>query len=256
VGKAVIKTQAEIDAMRASGRVAARVLRKAAAMVTPGITTRQLDESIGTWIRSEGGTSAFLGYRGFPANACISINEAVSHGIGSDRRLQFGDIVKLDIGVRYRGLIGDVAMTVSAGGCSPLDQKLMDVTVESLYKGISVARAEKPVEEIGRAVQTCVEEAGFGVVREFCGHGVGRSLHEGPEVPNFVSGRNRERLKPGFTIAIEPMVTIGSSKVRVLDDGWTVETIDRKRSAHFEHTVLITEDNAEILTVDEQGPLY
>ena len=255
MGKPVIKTPAEIEGMRAAGRVAARVLRKGAAMVAPGITTRELDNAIGEFIRREEGVSAFLGYRGFPANACISVNEAVIHGIGSERRLQFGDLVKLDIGVRYKGFIGDVAMTVPVGGCSPLAQKLMDVTVDSLYKGISAARSNAWVSDIGRSVQGCVEGAGFGVVREFCGHGVGRSLHEEPQVPNYVDG-NRERLRAGVTIAIEPMVTMGSPLVEVLADKWTVVTRDRQLSAHFEHTVLVTAGEPEILTRDEEGPLY
>ena len=256
MGKPVIKTQAEIEGMRAAGRVAARVLRTGVAMVAPGKTTREIDIAIGDCIKREDGVSAFLGYRGFPANACISVNEAVIHGIGGDRRLQFGDLVKLDIGVRYRGFIGDVAMTVSVGGCSPLAQKLMDVTVGSLYKGISAARANALVSDIGQAVQGYVEAAGFGVVREFCGHGVGRSLHEEPQVPNYVDGRNRERLRAGVTIAIEPMVTVGSPLVEVLSDRWTVVTRDRQLSAHFEHTVLITDGEPEILTRDEEGPLY
>ena len=255
MGKPVIKTPAEIEGMRAAGRVAARVLRKAAGMVAPGITTRELDNAIGEFIRREEGVSAFLGYRGFPSNACISVNEAVIHGIGNERRLQFGDLVKLDIGVRYKGFIGDVAMTIPAGGCSAPAQKLMDVTVNSLYKGISAARANACVSDIGRAVQGSVEGAGFGVVREYCGHGVGRSLHEDPQVPNYVDGK-KERLRAGITIAIEPMVTLGAPQVELLADKWTVVTRDRQLSAHFEHTVLVTSGEPEILTRDEEGPLY
>ncbi|HTI68520.1 MAG TPA: type I methionyl aminopeptidase [Candidatus Limnocylindria bacterium] len=256
MGKPVIKTAEEIEGMRAAGRLAARTLRHAARMVTPGITTLEIDQAIGNFIRKHEGVSAFLGYRGFPANACISVNEAVIHGIGNQNRLQFGDIVKLDIGVRYRGFIGDVAMTVPVGGCSPLAQKLMDVTVDSLYKGISAACGNAAVSNIGRKVQACVEGAGFGVVREYCGHGVGRSLHEDPQVPNYVDGKSNDRLRPGVTIAIEPMVTVGSPLVDVLSDKWTVVTRDRQLSAHFEHTVLVTEGEPEILTRDEEGPLY
>jgi methionyl aminopeptidase len=256
MAKPVPKTAAEIDSMRLAGRMAMRVLRRAAGAVGPGITTGELDQLIGRWIAEEGGTSAFLGYRGFPANACISVNEEVIHGIGGVRRLQFGDLVKLDIGVRARGFVGDVAMTVACGGCSPIAQKLLDVTIQGLREGIGQVRGGSTTVDVGRAVQRVVEAAGFGVVREFCGHGVGRNVHEEPQVPNYVDLRNSVRLKPGVTIAIEPMVTVGSPSVKILDDGWTVVTHDRQLSAHFEHTVLVTEGGAEILTDDGMPPLY
>lgn len=200
--------------------------------------------------------SAFLGYRNFPANCCISVNEGVVHGIGNDRRLQFGDLVKLDIGVRYKGFVGDVAMTIAVGGCTLLAQKLMDVTAHALYLGISQARAGNLVSEISRAIQTHVEGSGFSVVREFVGHGVGRSVHEEPQVPNYVDSRQSTRLKAGLIIAIEPMVNAGTSGVEILDDRWTVVTKDRQLSAHFEHTVLVTEADPEILTRDGMKPLY
>ena len=242
--------------MRASGKLAMGVLRSAAALVRPGVTTGELDQAIGSLIEQCGGTSAFLGYRGFPANACISVNEEVIHGIGGPRRLQFGDLVKLDIGVRHRGFIGDVAMTVACGGCSPTGQKLMDVTMRALREGLSQIRAGATTLDVGRAVQRAVEGAGFGVVREFCGHGVGRNVHEEPQVPNYVDVRGSVKLRAGLTIAIEPMVTVGSPSVKILSDGWTVVTHDRQLSAHFEHTVLVTEDGFEVLTDDGMPPLY
>jgi methionyl aminopeptidase len=256
MGKPIPKTAPEIAAMREAGRRAMRVLREASRAVKPGLTTRELDVMVGELIRQHSATSAFLGYRGFPANCCLSVNEAVIHGIGNDRRLQFGDLCKLDIGVRYRGFVGDVAMTVAVGGCSAELQKLMDTTVQALYMGVSAARAGKRVSDIGRAVFACVDGAGYGVVREYCGHGVGRSVHEDPQVPNYVDPKNEARLKPGMTIAIEPMVTLGRPAVEVLKDGWTVVTQDRQVAAHFEHTVLITEDEPEILTKDEEAALY
>lgn len=242
--------------MRLAGRAAMTVLRRAAGAVRPGVTTGEIDAMVGKWISEAGGRSAFLNYRGFPANACISVNEEVIHGIGGTRRLQFGDLVKLDIGVQLKGFIGDVAMTVPCGGCSPVAQKLLDVTVQALREGLRQVRGGATTVDVGSAVQKVVESAGFGVVREFCGHGVGRNVHEEPQVPNYVDSRSSVRLRPGLTIAIEPMVTVGSPAVKILDDGWTVVTQDRQLSAHFEHTVLVTEGGFEILTDDGLPPLY
>ena len=256
MAKPVPKRPHEVELMREAGRVACRVLRQAAKRVIPGLTTRELDQQVGEIIRAQGATSAFLGYRGFPANCCLSVNEGVIHGIGDARRLQFGDLLKLDVGVRFRGYVGDVAMTVAVGGCPPAGQNLMDVTIKSLYAGILAAKPGNRVSDIGRAVQAVVESAGFGVVREFCGHGVGRAVHEEPQVPNYVDPQNRYRLVPGVTIAIEPMVTAGNPAVRLLDDQWTVVTVDRQVSAHFEHTLVITDAGAEILTKDDEAPLY
>ena len=256
MGSGSPKSALEIEAMRQAGRIAARVQREAMGLVTPGLTTADLDRKVGEIIRRHDAVSAFYGYRNFPSQCCISVNEAVVHGIGNDRRLQFGDLVKLDIGVRYKGFIGDVAMSVAVGGCSPLAQKLMDVTVKALYEGISAARSGNRVTDISRAVQRCVEGAGFSVVREFVGHGVGRSVHEEPQVPNYVDARSNARLRPGMTIAIEPMVNVGGPAVEIMADQWTVLTKDRQLSAHFEHTVLITGGEPEILTRDELAPLY
>lgn len=251
-----VKSPEEVALIRKAGEIAAAVLREASSQVEPGMTTRTLDDLVGRLIVDKGGTSAFLGYRNFPANCCVSVNEGVVHGIGSERRLQFGDIVKLDVGVRYKGFVGDVAMTFAIGGCSPLAQKLMDVTIEALHRGIAQARSGNRITDISRAVQNHVESNHFSVVREFVGHGVGRAVHEEPQVPNYVDDRHSGRLRPGLTIAIEPMVNVGGSAVEILADQWTVVTKDRQLSAHFEHTVLITDGAAEILTRDGMTPLY
>jgi methionyl aminopeptidase len=256
MGNGSPKSAWEIDAMRQAGRIAARVLREAVGLVTPGLTTVELDRRVGEIIHRHEAVSAFLGYRNFPRQCCISVNEAVVHGIGNERPLQFGDLVKLDIGVRYKGFVGDVAMSVAVGGCSPLAQKLMDVTVQALYEGISFARPGNRVSDISRAVQRRVEDNGFSVVREFVGHGVGRAVHEDPQVPNYEDARSNAKLKRGMTIAIEPMVNVGGAAVEIMADQWTVLTKDRQLSAHFEHTVLIGDDGAEILTRDELPALY
>lgn len=258
MARPVLKKAHEVELMRGAGRAACRVLRQAAQWVQPGMTTRELDRKVGELIAAEGGTSAFLGYRGFPMQCCLSVNEAVIHGIGNQRRLQFGDLLKLDVGVRHGGYVGDVAMTLAVGGCSPRDQDLMDVTIRSLHAGISAARPGGRVMDIGRAVEKVVKAAGYGVVREFCGHGVGKSVHEEPQVPNYVDrgAGGKVLLVPGMTLAIEPMVTAGDPAVRLLDDQWTVVTADGRNSAHFEHTILITETGAEILTKDGEAALY
>lgn len=251
----LIKTPAEQQSMRAAGRVAAAVLDEIAAFVQPGVTTADIDQYAAERIRSHGGRSAFLGYRKYPCHVCISVNEEVVHGLAGRRRLQLGDLVSLDVGVRYEGFIGDTARTVPAGGCSASAQKLIDVTERALYEGISQARAGNRVADISRAVQACVEGHGFSVVREFVGHGVGRAVHEEPQVPNFVEGKGSPRLREGMTLAIEPMVNAGGAAVRMLDDGWTVVSADGQLSAHFEHTVLITSGEPEILTWYPQMPV-
>lgn len=251
----VVKTERELVIMRAAGAIAAAVLEDVGAYVRPGLTTRELDEFAAARIRHYGATSAFLGYRKYPCNICISVNDEVVHGLAGARRIQFGDVISLDVGVRFQGYIGDTAKTVAVGGCGLQAQKLIDVTTHALYEGISRALAGNRVVDISRAVQTYVEANGFSVVREFVGHGVGRTVHEEPQVPNFVeSGRHSAKLKPGMTIAIEPMVNAGSAAVKVLSDGWTVVTQDGQPSAHMEHTVLITESEPEILTCPENLP--
>ena len=245
----IFKTPRDLEAMRPACRVAREVLDTVAAFIRPGVTTRQIDDFAAQTIRQHGAKSAFLGYRKYPCHICISVNEEVVHGMAGDRRVEFGDIVSLDVGVRHNGFIGDNATTVPVGGCGVAAQRLLDVTEQALYIGIAQARGGNRVVDISRAIQQHVESHGYSVVREFVGHGVGRSVHEEPQVPNFVeSGKKSPLLRPGMTIAIEPMVNAGRAEVKILKDKWTVVTVDRQLSAHFEHTVLITEGEAEILT--------
>lgn len=252
----LIKNQAEIAAIRQACRLAHEVLYAMADALRPGLTTLELDELGAEQIKARGAKSAFLGYRGFPRHTCLSVNDEVVHGVAGNRRLQFGDIVSVDVGVLYAGFVGDTAATFPVGGCDLAAQRLLEVTQQSLQEGIAQARGGNVVADISRAVQRCVEAAGFSVVREFVGHGVGRSVHEEPQVPNFIEGGTKRspRLRPGMTIAIEPMVNAGRREVRVLNDGWTVVTADGRMSAHFEHTVLITETEPEILTCRERTP--
>ena len=234
--------------MRPACEVAAKVLDDVAKFIRPGLTTRQVDGFAAERIAAYGAKSAFLGYRKYPCQTCLSVNEEVVHGLANERELKFGDIVSVDVGVRYNGFIGDNARTVAVGGCGVAAQRLMDVTEQSLYLGIKAAIPGNRVSDISRAVQDHVESNGFSVVREFVGHGVGRSMHEEPQVPNFVDRNMNDRLRPGMTIAIEPMVNAGGMDVKILKDGWTVVTLDGSLSAHFEHTVLITDGEPEILT--------
>lgn len=249
-----LKNEREQQAMRAAGVVAANVLAEVAAFIKPGVTTGEVDRFAAERIRHYGARSAFLGYKKYPCHVCLSVNEEVVHGIAGARRLVFGDIVSVDVGVIYHGFIGDNARTVAVGGCSPLAQKLIDVTERALYEGIAQARPGNRVVDISRSIQQFVEGHGFSVVREFVGHGVGRSMHEEPQVPNYVDGKKSPRLRPGMTLAIEPMVNAGRPQVRVLADGWTVVSEDGLPSAHFEHTVLITEGGPEILTCCQPMP--
>jgi len=240
--------------MRPACAVASVVLNEVAMFIRPGITTREVDEYATERMKHYGARSAFFRYRDFPGQICISVNDEVVHGMGGARVLRFGDIVSLDIGVKYGGFIGDTAKTVAVGGCGVLAQKLMDVTEKALYEGIAQAQAGNRIVDISRAIQDYVEGNGFSIVREFVGHGVGRTVHEDPQVPNFVDGKKSERLRPGMTLAIEPMVNSGLPGVKILNDGWTVVTQDGSLSAHFEHTVLITESEPEILTCPEKMP--
>jgi len=244
-----LKSADDLKLMRPAGVVAAKVLNDLTAFIKPGVTTRQIDNFAAERIRSYDAKSAFLGYRKFPCHTCLSVNDEVVHGIASERVVKFGDIVSVDVGVTYQGFIGDTARTVAVGGCGVAAQRLLDVTEQSLHLGIAQARPGNRVLDISLAVQRYVEQNGFGVVREFVGHGVGRSMHEEPQVPNFDDGKkNSPKLKPGMTIAIEPMVNAGRPEVKILKDGWTVVTQDGSLSAHFEHTVLITDGEPEILT--------
>jgi methionyl aminopeptidase len=250
----ILKSERDLEAMRPACALASTVLNEVGAFIQPGVTTGQVDQFAAARMKHYGAKSAFLGYRKFPCHACISVNEQVVHGLAGPRVLRFGEIVSLDIGVIYNGFIGDTAKTFAVGGCSLIAQKLMDITEKSLYEGIAQAVPGNRVVDISRAVQNYVEHNGFSVVREFVGHGVGRTMHEDPQVPNFVDGKRTEKLRPGMTIAIEPMVTAGLPGVKVLNDGWTVVTLDGSLSAHFEHTVLITEGEPEILTWPERVP--
>ncbi len=250
----ILKSERDLEAMRPACVVAGSVLSEVAAFIKPGVTTREVDEFAADRIRHYGAKSAFLGYRKYPCYICISVNDQVVHGLAGGRQLMFGDIVSLDVGVVYNGFIGDTAKTVAVGGCGVLAQKLMDVTEKALYEGIARAVPGKRVADISAAVQTYVEANGFSIVREFVGHGVGRSMHEEPQVPNFVDGTSSPKLRPGMTLAIEPMVNAGLPGVKILNDGWTVVTQDGSLSAHFEHTVLITEGEPEIMTWPEKVP--
>lgn len=244
----LLKSERELTLMRPACALAQTVLDEVCDFVQPGVTTRQIDQFAAERIRNHGAKSAFLGYRNYPCHLCISVNDEVVHGLASDRRLNFGDIVSMDVGVVYRGFIGDTAKTVAVGGCTVEAQRLMDVTEQALYLGIAQALPGHRVADISRAIQRYVEGNGCSVVREFVGHGVGRSMHEEPQVPNFDDGKKSPKLRPGMTIAIEPMVNAGAPEVRILNDGWTVVTKDGSLSAHFEHTVLVTESEPEILT--------
>jgi len=234
--------------MRPAGAIAARVLDEIMGFIRPGVTTRQVDEFAAARMKAHGGKSAFLGYRNYPSHTCLSVNDEVVHGLAGERELRFGDIISVDVGVVYKGFIGDNARTMAVGGCGVQAQQLMEVTEASLYKGIAAAVAGNRVTDISRAVQDYVESKGFSVVREFVGHGVGRTMHEEPQVPNFVDRKSNDKLVPGMTIAIEPMVNAGRPEIKILKDGWTVVTQDGSLSAHFEHTVLITDGEPEILT--------
>ncbi|MBB5351146.1 methionyl aminopeptidase [Haloferula luteola] len=243
-----IKSAADIEGMRVAGALASQILCEMAAAVVPGVTTRELDELAAARMKESGSKSAFLGYRGFPGYTCLSVNEEVVHGIGGPRVLQMGDIIKIDVGVLKDGWIGDNATTVPVGEVDLTTKRLLAVTEQSLFEAIALARAGNRLADVCGAVEAYVKPQGFTVVREFVGHGVGRELHEEPQVPNYRPVGKTPILEPGMVLAIEPMVNAGTASVRILDDGWTVITADRKMSAHFEHTVLITEGEAELLT--------
>jgi len=249
-----IKTAAEIERMRDACRIAANVLDAMKVHVREGISTYELDQLARGLMLEEGATSACyqyqVGSRRFPSHTCISVNEEVVHGVASLKRvLRLGDIVALDVTVVYQGYIGDNACTVRVGEVAPEIDRLVVTTEEAMHEGIAQARAGHRVGDISHAIQRYVESRGYSVVREFVGHGVGRSMHEEPQIPNFGRRGSGEKLKPGMTLAIEPMVNLGRPEVDVLADGWTVIARDRSASAHFEHTVLVTEGDPEILTI-------
>lgn len=246
------KSGFEIQRMRKAGELVARILNRVVRTIYPGITTIELDRVAEAEAKKFGVVAAFKGYKGFPASLCVSVNEEVIHGIPGSRRLQEGDIVGLDFGVIYKGYYGDAALTVPVGKISAKHAELVRVTREALWEGIKQVRPGNRISALSAAIQTHVEKHGFSVVREFVGHGIGQSMHEDPQIPNFVAsfkGGYDPVLKPGMTLAIEPMVNCGGYKVKVDPrDRWTVTTQDGSYSAHFEHTVLVTEDEPEILT--------
>lgn len=243
------KSPEELDLMRAAGRVVAKVLDEVREQIRPGTRTRDLDALVERVITGEGCVPSFKGYRGFPASACISLNEEIVHGIPGPRKLKEGDLVKIDVGAIYEGYHGDSAWTFYVGDVPPPDvDKLMRTTEESLWAGIAQARAGSRIGDISHAVQEVAEAAGFSVVREYVGHGVGAQLHEDLQIPNYGPPGRGPLLEEGMTIALEPMVNAGDWRTEVLKDDWTVVTADRKLSAHYEHTIAITASDPEVLT--------
>ena len=246
----VLKTGRELKIMREACRISAGALQTIGKAVEPGVTTAELDKMAEDYIRSQGGEPNFKNYQGYPATACISINNEVIHGIPSAKRvIKAGDIVSVDLGAMFNGYHGDNAATFACGDVSDEAKRLMQTTKDALYEGIAAATAGSRIGDISYAIQRTVEAAGFSVVRQYVGHGIGTELHEAPEVPNFGTAGRGIRLLPGMTLAIEPMVNVGGFDVKVLPDGWTVLTKDGSLSAHFEHTVVITPDGPKIMTL-------
>lgn len=244
----ICKSEAELELMREAGRIVAETHRRMAEAVKPGVTTKQLDHIAEEYIRSQGATPSFKGYNGFPGSICVSVNEELVHGIPSHRILQEGDIISIDIGAQYHGYHGDSAWTYGVGQISPEAARLLEVTEQSLYAGLDEVKSQVRLFTISHAIQKVAEDAGFSIVREYVGHGIGTELHEEPQIPNYGTPGRGPRIKPGMVLAIEPMVNMGERFVETLDDGWTVVTVDGKYCAHFEHTVAVTENGYEILT--------
>lgn len=243
-----LKSPEEIEKMARAGRIVAEILESLRPMVKAGVMTKELEEFADERIRALGGIPAFKGYRGYPASLCTSVNEQVVHGIPSSRRLRDGDIISIDLGVHLEGFFGDAAITVPVGVIDKEAADLARVTEESLYLGIENAVEGNRLFDISAAIQGHIERNGFSVVRLFVGHGIGRELHEEPQIPNYGKAGQGPRLKKGMALAIEPMVNAGTHEVRILDDGWTAVTADGRKSAHFEHTVVVTADRPRILT--------
>jgi len=250
-----LRSPSELEALRASGRLVARLHRELAGKIAPGVTTGEIDRRAEEIIRRAGARPAFKGYRGYPATVCASVDEQVVHGIPGTRKLKEGNILSLDVGVELAGYYGDMAVTYPVGRIGRDAEELLEATREALKAGIEQARPGNRLGDISRAIQEYAEARGYSVVREYVGHGIGREMHEPPQIPNFWedNGSYNPRLKAGMVFAIEPMVNIGTWKTRRLRDQWTVVTRDRKLSAHFEHMVAIREDGPEILTVDEDA---
>ena len=243
-----LKSAHEIDLMRRAGKITAAARALAGEMVRPGVTTQEIDKAVEAFIRKEGAVPSFLNYSGYPASACISVNDEVIHGIPGKRVLQEGDIVSVDVGAYIGGVHGDCAATFACGKISPEAQDLIDVTRQSFFEGIKFAKEGHRLQDISAAIQTYVESHGYSIVREFVGHGIGAQLHESPEVPNYGRSGRGPRLLRGMTLAIEPMVNAGTAAIYQLNDGWTVKTQDGKYAAHYENTILVTDGEPEILT--------
>ena len=243
-----IKSPREIEAMRLAGRITAAARAYAGEMVKPGVTTQEIDKAVRQFIKQQGAVPSFLGYNGFPGSCCISVNDEVIHGIPGKRVLKEGDIVSIDVGAYIGGYHGDCAATFACGEISDEAKRLIEVTEQSFYEGLRYAKEGCRVSDISAAVQRYVEKEGFSIVREYVGHGIGRNLHEAPEVPNYGEPGRGPRLLRGMTLAVEPMVNAGVAAIRNMSDGWTVKTKDGKYSAHYENTILITEGDPELLT--------
>lgn len=243
-----IKSTSEISKMRAAGKIVFGTFKELEKHISPGITTKQLDKIAEDYIRSQGAEPSFLGYAGFPASICASINDTVIHGIPDGTALKDGDIISLDIGAVFDGYHGDAARTYPVGKISDEAKRLIDVTKQSFFEGLKYMRHGERLGTVQAAIQKCVESNGFGIVRNYCGHGIGRQMHESPEIPNHGTEGRGIRLVKGMTIAVEPMVTYGSYATTVKNDGWTVVTIDNSLAAHYENTVLITDGEPELLT--------
>jgi len=244
----ICKTAREIEIMREAGRIVALTHAELKKYIQPGITTKELDSIAEKTIRSNDAIPSFKGYNGFPGSICTSVNEELVHGIPGDRVLRDGDIISIDIGAKFNGYHGDSAWTYAVGTIDEESKKLLEVTEQSLYKGLEEAKAGVRLSNISHAIQTYVEANGFSIVREYVGHGVGQDLHEDPQIPHYGPPNKGPRLKPGMVLAVEPMVNAGTRYVKTLSDNWTVVTVDGKRCAHFEHTIAITETGYEILT--------
>ncbi|MEM6885975.1 MAG: type I methionyl aminopeptidase [Verrucomicrobiota bacterium] len=244
----VIKTEEEIECMRVSGRAVGETLTSLSQFIEPGMTTKEIDQEAGRLIKATGGIPTFLGYRGFPGNICISVNEEIVHGIGGTRKVNYGDLLKMDVGITIDGWVGDSAITIPVGAIDAETQKLVDATDASLWAGIKQARAGNKLGDVCSTIEKTILDRGYYIVREFVGHGVGSQLHEDPQIPNYGRAGQGPRLKAGMTLAIEPMVNMGTAGIKMMSDGWTVITADRKPSAHIEHTVLVTDGDPEILT--------
>ena len=247
----IVKSAGDIEHMRRAGKITAAARSIARQAVAAGITTKQIDREVHEFIVKSGARPTFLGYGGFPASACVSVNDEIIHGIPGKRKILEGDIVSIDVGATYEGFVGDCAGTFPCGEISEQAQKLIKVTRQSFFEGIKFARSGYRISDIGAAVQEYVEANGYSVVRDYVGHGVGREMHEAPEVPNYGVPGHGPRLVPGMTIAVEPMVNAGGYEIREMPNGWTVVTADHSLAAHYENTILITDGEPEILTMAE-----